>query len=199
VLTQSKGKPQVEPSRASLNWKGRKTMETVSIYFKAPKQIADLITALADKQGYKSKSSFLTTLIMDGLINFEALRQHDAIADLCDIIEPRLRSLLNESEDAGDMTSLFRRLQTVYCKERLRPHLKVQRKLTASAIESYLNENGDIVEADGVDGFIVRSSIQHIWDTLYSHGIIDEHEWQKHSENYSMYLQHGAQKLIQQE
>src|SRR4051812_3891713 len=112
-------------------------METVSIYFKAPKQIAQLITALADKQGYKSKSSFLTMLIMDGLIGYEAVRMMDTLADFLDISEPRLRSLVNETQDvAGDLTALFRRLQTVYTKERLRPHMALQRLRTNTAIES---------------------------------------------------------------
>ena len=175
-------------------------METVSVYFKAPKQIAQLIEATADKQGYKSKSRFLSELIIDALVGYSVLRQQDAIADFCDIVEPRLRSLLNESKDsADDLTTLFKRLQTVYTKERLRPHMALQHHLTSTAIDSYLNENEDIVEEVGVNGFIVRSCIQQLWDKLYAFNIIDQEEWEKHSNNYSSYLDGEGKKLIQQE
>jgi hypothetical protein len=175
-------------------------METVSVYFKAPKQIAQLITETAEKQGYTSKSSFLTKLIMDGLIGYEVVRVCDVIADFCDCVEPRLRSLNAETKETDNMTALFRRLQTVYTKERLRPYMMVQRKLTDTAIESYLSENEDIVEQTGTEGFIIRSCIQQLWDKLYHSNLIDQDEWERHLQNYSLYLEHGeGKKLIQQE
>lgn len=175
-------------------------MTKTMVNFKTSPEIAQLIEAEATKQGYQTKSAFLTMAVMDALIGFEAVRHKDTIADFLDIIEPRLTSLINDKELASALVSLIKKLQAVYCQERLLPLMRQQKRLTDTAVLSYL-QGDDIVEQTGVDGFIVNNCLVSIYDKLFANGVISQEEWEQHTQHYSMYLQHGegAQLLKQQE
>jgi hypothetical protein len=174
-------------------------MKNTMINFKTSPQIAKLIELEAEKRGYKTKSEFLTMAVMDALIGFEAVRHKDTIADILDIFfEPRLHSLINDKDLASDLISLMKKLQSVYCKERLLPLMRRQKHLTDTAVQSYL-QGDDIIEQTGVDGFIVHNCLVAIYDRLFAHGIIEQSEWEQHSQHYSMYLEHGGAQLLKQQ
>lgn len=175
-------------------------MTKTMVNFKTSPEIAQLIELEASKRGYQTKSAFLTMAVMDALIGFEAVRMKDLIADFLDIIVPRLTSHVNDKELADGLIGLLKKLQAVYIKERLLPLMRQQKRLTDTAVLSYL-DGDDIVEQTGVDGFIVNNCLVSIYDKLFANGVIDHKTWEEHTQHYSMYLEHGegAQLLKQQE
>jgi hypothetical protein len=173
-------------------------MKNTMVNFKTSPQIAKLIELEALKRGYQTKSEFLTMAVMDALMGYEAVRHKDTIADLLDILEPRLRSLINDKDLAGDLINVMRKLQSVYCKDRLLPLMRRQKHLTDTAVQSYL-QGDDIIEQTGVDGFIIHNCLVSIYDRLFANEIIDQSEWEQHSQHYSMYLEHGGAQLLKQQ
>jgi hypothetical protein len=174
-------------------------MKNTMVNFKTSPQIAKLIEVEAQKRGYKTKSEFLTMAVMDALIGFEAVRQKSTIADFMDtIIAPSLASRINDPDVVVDLIKHFKTAMAVYIEQRLTPHMRLQKHYTDTAVQSYL-QGDDIVEAEGVDGFIVHNCLIDIYDRLFTNGIIDQSEWEKHSQHYSMYLEHGGMQLLKQQ
>lgn len=175
-------------------------MKNVSVNFRTAPEIAKLIEIETAKRGYSNKSEFLTQAVMDTLISFETVRHKDTISDFLDIAVPRLISHIKDKGVAVALVDELKALQRRYIKERLLPHMGLQKHLTDTAVLSYL-EGDDIVEETGVDGFIVHSCLISIYDKLFANGVITHEEWENHTQHYSMYLEHGEgrQLLKQQE
>ncbi|MBT2738115.1 hypothetical protein [Bacillus sp. ISL-7] len=165
-------------------------MKNVTVAFKTSPQIAQLIEAESLKQGYRNKSEFLTNAIMDSLAGLEATRHKDTISDFLDIISPSIASRINDKDRVNDLINDLKVLQRVYIKERLTPHMRLQKHLTDTAVQSFL-EGDSIVEQTGIDGFIVNSCLQAIYDKMASRGIISFEEWEEATQHYSMYMEHG--------
>jgi hypothetical protein len=165
-------------------------MKNVTVAFKTSPQIAQLIEAESQKQGYENKSEFLTHAIMDSLAGFEAVRHKDTITDFLNIISPSIASRLNDKDRVADLMRDLKSLQRVYIKERLTPHMRLQKHLTDHAVQSFL-QGENIVECTGIEGFIVQNCLQAIYDKMAVRGVISHEEWEERTQHYSMYMEHG--------
>lgn len=165
-------------------------MKNQMINFKTSPEIAKLIEVETEKRGYKTKSEFLTMAVMDALIGFEAVRHKDTLTDFLDIALPRLTSQGMNKDVAVALIKELKALHRLYIKERLLPHMRLQKHLTDTAVQSYL-QGDDIVEQTGYEGFIVQNCLVSIYDKMFANGIIDRADWENHTQHYSMYLEHG--------
>lgn len=173
-------------------------MKQVTVAFKTSPQIAQLIEAESQKLGYENKSEFLTYAIMDYLAGFETVRHKDTISDFLDIIAPSIASRINDKDRRTDLINDLKALQRGYIRERLIPHMKLQKHLTDQAVQSYLRGD-NIVENTGIEGFIVQNCLQSIYDKMALREIISIEEWKERTEHYSLYMEHGeGRQLLKQ-
>ena len=170
-----------EPEGASL------MKEKLVIGFRTTEDIKQLVEITSKKNG-QSKSEFLEAVIIDTSMNFEKMRHQDTIADFLNVIV-----LPNITQEQAEK---IKQLQTTYFKQRLEPHMRIQRHLTNIAIRSYLQDYTEEWE-DGKDCFIINQCLQGIYDHLAVQGIITRQEWEEKNQQYELYME--EQKIIQQE
>ena len=137
----------------------------------------------AKKQGL-TKSEFLAMNALDSALSFEKTRHMDTLVDFISILQPYLITLGIDEETTSKALA---KIMDSYCRERLSPHMKLQRHLTDIAIRSYLQDYTE--EFEGKEGFIINQCIVSIYDQLLENNLIDKAEWEEKTNFYNLYMQ----------
>jgi len=166
-----------------------------AVAFKTTETVNVLCEKAARMKG-RTKSEFLSMAALDSVIGFERTRHMDTLVDFISILQPHIVALGVEEEAA---TKSLAKIMESYCKERLSPHMRLQRHLTDIAIRSFLE--GYMDEMDGLDAkenFIIHQSLAAIYDHMHESGLISEEEWLEKTRFYNLYMDHEGAKLIHQ-
>ena len=165
------------------------------VAFKTPETVNELCEKAARMKG-RTKSEFLSMNVLDSVIGFERTRHMDTLADFNSILQPHIVALGVEEEAASKTLA---KIMESYCKERLSPHMRLQRHLTDIAIRSFLE--GYMDEMDGLDAkenFIINQSLAAIYDYLHQNGLMSKEDWQEKNLSYNLYMDEVGRKLLHQ-